>query len=475
MNPMNLEHIAAVNAIYRPGVIKSGAMEAFLRRRNGEEESVNDYHPLFDDILSTTENIMIYQEQFIQMFNKLGLDFGKSDILRRIAETGDKEACYKYLDDNLYCDLDRMVLTKDETNDIASKVIEAAGYLFNKSHAISYSQLAYWTAYMKGKYPDKFVEVMFNHYHGDHDNQAINLNMAKRLLDEPDVSLGDINKFVKDYKVVGDIITIGIKSVIGIGDSVIKKIENNRPMGGWLTFDEFNEDNHYKKIVSHKNLQILIKLGMFDTIPINGSGMVLTRKALCDVAEIIGKVSVLSKKKLNDFLNKIYGTEITNKNLIEMLSAKHIVTLFDEFGITPEDEYTDDEIVGFEIDYLGFRLTEDIEKNKLLKGMTGEMGIEHISSIEDVEGELNHCWTIIQSIEKLKTKNGKPYANVRTDDGSSFRVWWNKLQYIDSYLVPGKLVVVKLNSDTFGRSLAHGRSSFMNEKEIINLYDKVSE
>ena len=52
---------------------------------------------------------------------------------------------------------------------------------------------------------------------------------------------------------------------------------------------------------------------------------------------------------------------------------------------------------------------------------------------------------------------------------------FHKLQYIDSYLVPGKLVVVQLNSDTFGRSLAHGRSSFMNDKEIETLYDQVCE
>ena len=62
--PQNVEDLAAVNAIYRPGVIKMGALESFLRRRTGEEESKNDHHKLFDDILAPTENIMIYQEQF---------------------------------------------------------------------------------------------------------------------------------------------------------------------------------------------------------------------------------------------------------------------------------------------------------------------------------------------------------------------------------------------------------------------------
>ena len=130
------------------------------------------------------------------------------------------------------------------------------------------------------------------------------------------------------------------------------------------------------------------------------------------------------------------------------------------------DEFEENQLIEFEIEYLGFRLSEDVEVNNMLKKMTDEMGITHISDLNEESETVNHHWTIIRSIEKLKTKNGKPYANVRVDDGSSFRVWWNKLQYIDSYLVPGKLVVVQLNSDTFGRSLAHGRSSFMNDKEV---------
>jgi DNA polymerase III alpha subunit len=298
--------------------------------------------------------------------------------------------------------------------------------------------------------------------------------MAKKLLDEPEVSIGDINTFTKDYKVDGNTINIGVKSINGVGNSVIKRIETNRPTGGWITFSEFHEDNHYKKIISYKNLQILVKLGMFDSMLINGSGVKLSRKALCDVVEVLGKLSTLTKKKLNTFLDTLYDGKVTDKNVIDVLNAEHLTLLLDEFGIN-DDEFEEDELLGFEIDYLGFRLNEDVEKNNMLKKMTDEMGITHISDLDEEGGTVGHHWTIIRSIEKLKTKNGKPYANVRTDDGSSFRVWWNKLQYIDNYLVPGKLVVVQLNSDTFGRSLAHGRMSFMNEKEIIKLYDQVSE
>ena len=113
--PQNVEDLAAVNAIYRPGVIKMGALESFLRRRTGEEESKNDHHKLFDDILAPTENIMIYQEQFIQMFNRLGLNFGQGDILRKIAESLDHKKCNEYLEENLYSHPEKLVLSLEET------------------------------------------------------------------------------------------------------------------------------------------------------------------------------------------------------------------------------------------------------------------------------------------------------------------------------------------------------------------------
>ena len=73
----------------------------------------------------------------------------------------------------------------------------------------------------------------------------------------------------------------------------------------------------------------------------------------------------------------------------------------------------------------------------------------------------------------LTTKKGKPYANVRAEDGSSFRIWHNKLQYCEEDLVPGKIIAVKLTSDTFGRQLAWDRYSLLNEDNILKLQEEL--
>jgi len=478
--PTQLEDLAAVNAIYRPGVIKMGALDKFINRRNGKEESKNDIHPLFDDILSPTEYIMIYQEQFIQMFNKLGLDFGKADIMRRMAEANDKDACRKYLEDNLYNDESRMVLSLKETRKVADKIIDGAGYLFNKSHALCYSQLAYWTAYMKARYPDRFSEVMFNHHVSDKDNLGITLTMAKRLLDNPKVSLGDINNFSKDYTVKDNNITIGLKSVKGIGDSVINKIIKYRPAGGWLTFQEFIQDNLSLKLIPFgtredklSGIQLLIHLGMFDNLPINGSGVLYSRKALCDVVDCLTKIDSEKKKRQKDIMEKLTGDKDTK--LYELLGKVNLENLVSCLEIDIEEEYDEVYTINTEVEYVGFRLNEDEERQNVIVDCVKDMDISHIADFDDNnQEESKHFWSIIRSVESLKTKKGKPYANVRLDDGTSFRVWWNKLQYIKESLLPGKVIMIQLNSDTFGRSLSFSKNSFISEEDIIKLYKEVS-
>ena len=132
-------------------------------------------------------------------------------------------------------------------------------------------------------------------------------------------------------------------------------------------------------------------------------------------------------------------------------------------------------MINTEVQYVGFRLNEDEERQNTLIGCVNDMDISHIADFDDNnQEEGKHFWSVIRSVERLKTKKGKPYANVRVDDGTSFRVWHNKLQYIEDSLLPGKVIMISLNADTFGRSLSFSRNSFMGEDDILNLYKEVS-
>ena len=468
MVPRNVEDIAAVNAIYRPGVIKLGATEAFLRRRNGQEESTNDHHPLFDDILKPTENIMIYQEQFIQMFNLLGLNFGQGDILRKIAESMDHKKCNEYLEEHLFAHPDKMVLSVDETRAVAKKLIDNAGYLFNKSHAISYSILAYWTTYFKAKHPAEFTEVMLNSHTGQHEEIALGLTMGRKLLDNPVVSLGDINTFSKQFSVTEESVTIGLKNIKGLGDSVLNKIEKNRPSSGWIDFTEFFEDNLELKMIPHNGLKILIQLGLFDGLYFCGKEY--TRQTLCEIMDVYNTFALQTKKNFKTLMVKLFDDEEIQFN--DLISGKYIPALLDAFKVSAE-EYTEKELINFELEYVGFRVSENVERLKMMTEIVNHLEFQHISEYDEEEENPPHCWTKISTVEKLKTKKGKPYANVRAEDGSSFRVWHNKLQYCEDELVPGKIIVVKLKSDNFGRSLSWDRNSLLTEDNLLKLQQEL--
>ena len=465
--PKNIEDIAAVNAIYRPGVIKMGALDSFIKRKNGQEDPANEHHPMFDSILKPTQGIMIYQEQFIQMFNMLGLSFGEGDILRKTAESLDKKKCNDYLEEHLYSVPDKLILPLKETKKVANKLIANAGYLFNKSHAISYSILAYWTAYFKAKFPAEFTEVMCNHNSDDHDEIAISLSMARDLLNDPKVTLGDINNFSSTFKVNKEEFFVGLLGVKGIGKSSLKKIKKFMPMGGWLDYTEFLKDNFDYKMLSLNDLKMLIKLGLFDELEF--CGVKFGRKSLCDITEWYYKLSDVTKKEL-----KLFGQKVFDNDEIEFDDLIHhhsLIKIMDVFNIQPDEEFSEQEIIMHELEYLGFRLTENKERWNEISNAVEEIGINHISDFDD-DKDNEHVWTTIRTVEFLTTKKGKPYANIRADDGSAFRVWHNSLKYHIDDLIPGKIIAVKLTADTFGRSISWDRGSLLGEEKILDLREQ---
>ena len=464
--PKTIEDIAAVNAIYRPGVIKMGALDAFIRRKNGQEDPTNDHHPMFEEILEPTQGIMIYQEQFIQMFSMLGLSFGEGDILRKTAESLDKKKCNAYLEEHLYSSPEKLILSLEETKKVADKLIENAGYLFNKSHAISYSILAYWTSYFKAKYPAEFIEVLCNHSADDHDEIALCLSMARDLLDNPEITLGNINNFSLDFKVTKDEFMVGLLGVKGLGKTVLNKIKNHMPSaGGWLDYTEFLQDNFQHKMVSANDLKMLISLGLFDGLVFCGRDY--TRKALVDITDIYYNLSNLPKRDLKKICEKVFDDDsLTLKDLIR---SDRLESLIKVFNINTEEEYNEVEVITNELEYVGFRVTENRERWEQMTSVVKEMGVTHISDFDDDAESHDHVWLTVRTVEMLKTKKGNPYANVRADDGSSFRVWHNKLQYHTDDLIPGKVLIVKLNADTFGRSIAWDRGALVGEEKILEL------
>lgn len=149
----NVRDVVALIALYRPGSMDFA--EAFRLRSTGQA-AVPKVHPIFDEVTRETCGILVYQEQIMQVLHRLG------GIPLREAHNVIKAISKKKLDkvqqprQRFVEESVRRGLTPEQAADIFATVEQFAGYGFNKAHAVSYGVLAYYTAWLRARYPAEF-------------------------------------------------------------------------------------------------------------------------------------------------------------------------------------------------------------------------------------------------------------------------------------------------------------------------------
>ena len=152
--PNYIEDLTALNALYRPGPIQGGMIDDFVERKHGRRK-VEYELPELQEILQETLGVIVYQEQVMQIANRLaGYSLGDADLLRRAM--GKKKA------EEMAQQRDRFVQGATQRGFPAKKITKIfdlmeqfAGYGFNKSHSAAYAWLAYQTAYLKTHFPGR--------------------------------------------------------------------------------------------------------------------------------------------------------------------------------------------------------------------------------------------------------------------------------------------------------------------------------
>src|SRR5688500_3337828 len=157
--PERLDDLIALNALYRPGPLKSGMVDDFISRKQGKTEVKYELKQL-EPILSDTYGVIAYQEQVMRMASVLaGFTMGQSDVLRKAMGKKDPKVMAKQREAFM-----AGALAKGISEKKASKIFELmeffAGYGFNKSHSTAYAFLAYQTAYLKANYPRHFAAAL---------------------------------------------------------------------------------------------------------------------------------------------------------------------------------------------------------------------------------------------------------------------------------------------------------------------------
>ncbi len=269
--PTRLEDLTALNALYRPGPIQGGMIDDFIARKHGKKKVRYDL-PELADILSETWGVILYQEQVMQIANRLaGFSLGDADILRRAMGKKKVEEMAAQREKFLTgCQAHKV--PKDKAERIFDLMAEFAGYGFNKSHSCAYALLAYETAWLKVHYPVEFMAAMLTSETGNTEKVVKYINEARGMsitVLPPNVNSSDV-----DFTPVGDQIRFGLRAIKNVGENTVKGIlEARESLGGFKSFFQFVESVD-SRLLNKRVLESLIRAGALDGLGANRAQMI---------------------------------------------------------------------------------------------------------------------------------------------------------------------------------------------------------
>ena len=261
--PSRIEDLTALNALYRPGPIQGGMIDDFINRKHGKTK-VSYELPQLQDILQETYGVILYQEQVMQIANRLAsFSLGEADILRRAMGKKKKEEMAaqraKFLDG---CAKNKIPEKKAER--IFNLMEEFAGYGFNKSHSCAYALLAYQTAYMKTHYPVEFMAALLTSETGNAEKAVKYINEARGMsisILPPDVNESDLY-----FTPVGESIRFGLAAIKNVGENTAKAIRDSRLSSGeFKSLYDFCERIE-PRFLNKRVFESLIKSGAMDSL-----------------------------------------------------------------------------------------------------------------------------------------------------------------------------------------------------------------
>jgi len=306
LKPDVFDDIVALVALYRPGPLQSGMLDDFINRKLGKE-NISYIHEALRSILKETYGVIVYQEQVMQIAQKLSnYSLGSADLLRSAMSKKNIIDMAKHL--KIFI---KGALSNNIDEEISKRIFylieRFAGYGFNKSHSVGYALLSYYTAWLKANYTVIFMASLLSSDMDNANKLALYLNDCNRLnikVYSPDINTSFYCFVVKD-KIS---IIYGLGAIKGIGKAVIADILNDRNRyGRFLSFFDF----FYRlgiKVVSKKTLTSLVHSGAFDKL-------------------------FLSRRVLLDNINKI--TSMSNNFIL----YKNICIRYEKFNFLNFDQY----------------------------------------------------------------------------------------------------------------------------------------
>jgi len=261
MQPDTIEDIIALISLFRPGPMDN--IPTYIARKKGLEEP--DYmHPMLESILKETYGIMVYQEQVMQISQKMaGYTLGGADLLRRAMGKKKKEEMAKQRD--IFIEgAKKNGVTKETAETVFDKMAKFAEYGFNKSHAAAYAYISYQTAYLKAHYPAEFMAATMTLDKTNTDKLAVfKADITKFGVEvvSPDINLSEVDFSVKDGKII-----YALSAIKNVGEAGMAQIVEERKKNGPFKSLQDLFSRVDASAFNRRYLEQMIKAGVFDSL-----------------------------------------------------------------------------------------------------------------------------------------------------------------------------------------------------------------
>ncbi len=441
LKPNSLNDLAAMNALYRPGPMEF--IDEFIDRKFGCKE-VKYLHPLLEAILRETYGVIVYQEQVIQIANKVaGMTLAEADILRRAMGKKDlkvmKEQKAKFVDGAV-----KNGVSKKTASDIYDTIDKFANYGFNKSHAVAYSYIASQTAYLKAHFTPEFLAANLTNEFEDSNKVAKFLEDCRKL--HIKVLPPDVNNPCVNFDVEEGQIRFGMSAIKNVGKGAVEEIIRKR---GQLARDftsifDFCA-NIDTRIVNKRVLEGLVCAGAFDSINKNRAMLFAGIEPALEFGSKVQNASLAVE-------NSLFGGFEDEVKIVEP-------------PLQPVELWTQKEQLAKEREVLGFYLTNHPLKRYELEYKS--FSTFHLGETEDLQSEesVKACG-VITSLKTKIDKSGKMMAFFTLDDfsGSCECLMFSKV--FENY---GKYIKEEECVFILGRTESSGDAVKLHIDEVIPL------
>jgi DNA polymerase-3 subunit alpha len=459
LKPKGVEDLAALNALYRPGPLDGGMVDEFIQRHHGKK-TVRYLVPEMKDILSNTYGIMVYQEQIMQLAQKLaGYTLSEADLMRRAMGKKKREEMAVHQEKFISGAVERGI-KQEKAEKIFSLMAQFSDYGFNRSHSVAYAYLAFQTAYLKAHYPEHFYAAVLS---SEAQDAAKVFKYSKELRAQGiELLPPDVNESFSGFTPLTGAIRYGLAAIKGLGQSTIKAIIEARKAGAFKSFFDFAERIE-QGAINKRALESLVGAGAFDSLKPSVRELREWRTALHGCIDPALARSQRAKRERLQGQSGLFAACADEAEVVEELPFSN-------------KAWTHTELLANEKAALGFYITGHPlgDYVSLLQSLKAAKSIE-LSGL--VSGSRICLGGIINDLQSRTTKKGDRFALLRLEDeaGSTKCVVWPEtyrkysqlLQNESPALVTGRLELSEDNPPTLIADQVQSLDDIIKNRELV--------